>query len=536
MTGHDTTPSPPQDPPQATAGAGIAGAGAKNDAATESGRRSARSPLDRGRRLVVAVVASAVLLTAAGAATTALIKSPAQAAAETAPPPADVLTAPVEKRVLTSSVILRGTVVAGQTVDVTPSGAGEGGSPVVTKLPLSSGSSVRAGTLLAEVSGRPVIALRGTLPVYRDLKPGSEGADVTQLQRSLRDLGHPTAPDPSGEFGAGTKTAVTSLYRSLGYDPLPAVADGDAVKSARQQVTAMERARDDAQGAVTRAEEGDGGSGGGAASASGEADADQTGGKGSGTAADEGGDASALDELRTQVERAEEDLAEARAALTAALAAEGPMLPASEVVFVKSVPARVDSLSATVGSTVSGPVMKLSTGALVVHGRLQSFQRDLVRSGQKARILSELTGAESTATVASVADEMSSGQGTVAEQDAGKQDAASGPGHLLVVTPDKPLPSDLAGQDVRLTVEAASTRKAVLVVPVTAVSSAADGRTVVTVVSRNGVQRRVEVRPGTTGDGFVEIVPVGGGKALGVGDNVLTGIRRSGAGSAETAR
>jgi hypothetical protein len=274
------------------------------------------------------------------------------------------------------------------------------------------------------------------------------------------------------------------------------------------------------------------------ASASGEADADadQTAEKGSGTATDEGLDTSGLDELRTQVERAEEDLAEARAALTAALAAEGPMLPASEVVFVKSVPARVDSLSATVGSTVSGPVMKLSTGALVVHGRLQSFQKDLVRAGQKVRILSELTGEESTAVVTSVADEMSSGQGTAAEQDVGKQDAASGPGHLLVVKPGRPLPRDFAGQDVRLTVEAASTKKAVLVVPVTAVSSAADGRTVVTLVSRDGVQRRVEVRPGTTGDGFVEIVPVGEESALGVGDNVLTGIRRSGTGSAETAR
>jgi HlyD family secretion protein len=58
----------------------------------------------------------------------------------------------------------------------------------------------------------------------------------------------------------------------------------------------------------------------------------------------------------------------------------------------------------------------------------------------------------------------------------------------------------------------------------------------VTVVSRNGVQRPVEVRPGATGDGFVEVVPVGGARALGVGDNVLTGIRRSGTGSTETAR
>ncbi|WP_409470228.1 peptidoglycan-binding protein [Streptomyces sp. HC307] len=522
MTEQDISHSVPQD----ATGSGPA-EGDGEDARPSHG--AARSPLDRGRRIVVAVVASAVLLTAAGAVATALIKSPAQAAAETAPPPADVLTAPVERRVLTSSVILRGTVLADQTVDVTPSAGGEGGSPVVTKLPLSSGSDVRAGTLLAEVSGRPVFALRGALPVYRDLKPGSEGDDVAQLQDSLAELGHSSAPDPSGQFDAGTKTALTALYRSLGYDPLPAVADREALKTAQQQVTDMERARDDARRAVTRAQAGTGGG----SESKGGTDTDRTDANGSGATADAGNDASALEDLRTQAARAEEDLAEARGALTAAQAAEGPLLPASEVVFLKSMPARVDSVSATVGSTVSGPVMKLSAGALVVHGRLQSHQKELVRPGQKVRILSELTGAESAATVASVSDEMSSGQSAEGEQGDGKQNAASGPGHLLIVKPGAPLPRDFAGQDVRLTVEAASTKKPVLVVPVTAVSSASDGRTVVTVISRNGAQRRVEVRPGTTGDGFVEVVPVGSENALGAGDNVLTGIRRSG--TADTA-
>jgi hypothetical protein len=92
----------------------------------------------------------------------------------------------------------------------------------VTRIDVRSGDAVRPGRALLEVSGRPVIALRGTLPVYRNLKPGTEGDDVTQLQKALADTGHPVAGDPAGLFGPGTKSALTALYRSIGYDPLPA--------------------------------------------------------------------------------------------------------------------------------------------------------------------------------------------------------------------------------------------------------------------------------------------------------------------------
>lgn len=498
--------------------------------------------LSRARRWVIAVAVGAVVLTGTGVGASLLIKSPAQAAADSAPPPADVLTAPVDKRVLRSSVILRGTVVAGQSLDVTPvaAGAGDGGTtPTVTKTPLKAGDAVLAGKPLIEVSGRPVIALPGALPVYRDLKPGAEGDDVTQLQRALAGLGHGTAPDPAGTYGPGTKGAVSKLYASLGYDPAVAGGDdGEGLKAAEQLVKSQERAVEDAQDALDTAQAAEGaseasGASGGAGSSddAGDAGAPDGAAAAGGRAGGSGG--SGLKELRKNLTRTQQDLADARTALAAVQAADGPMLPASEVVFLDKFPARVDSVSAHVGSQVSGPVMKVSAGALVVHGYLQAHQKGLIREGQKVDVLSEITGTQAAALVQSAAGSPtvqqsgSSGQG--GEQTGAQAPATGGgSGYLMVVRPDRKLPAELAGQDVRLTVESSATEGKVLVVPVSAVSAGADGRTVVTVVTGQGQEserRRVSVRPGTNGDGFVEVTPLSPG-TLREGDRVLTGLKQ----------
>ena len=59
----------------------------------------------------------------------------------------------------------------------------------------------------------------GTFAFYRDLQGGDAGDDVEQLQRSLGAAGHPTGRDRPGSFGAGTKSALRSLYRAAGYEP-----------------------------------------------------------------------------------------------------------------------------------------------------------------------------------------------------------------------------------------------------------------------------------------------------------------------------
>lgn len=461
----------------------------------------APDPRPRRARLWIGVlVVGAVGLTAAGAFAGTVIKSPAQVAADAAPPPADVLTAPVERRVLRETVVLRGTVAAGQTVQVAPVvSGGEGGTPVVTKTPFAVGAAVRPGQALLEISGRPLFVLPGRLPVYRDLKPGATGDDVAQLQAALAGLGHGRGGDPEGTYGAGTKAAVEEFYTAAGYDPRPAVDDeGAGLDAASAAVTAAERAVEDAADALAENE-----------------------------------DARQEKSLRKSRDRAAEDLAEARTRLGRAWAAAGPMVPAGEVVFVERFPARVASTAVRPGSPVSGTLLTLSSGRLLAQGHLLDHQKGMVRPGQKVRVVDEVTGTELTAEVATVA-------ATPSPADGGPQDAAGGEGgqdgaapakgptgFLFTAVPDQEIPPSLAGQDVRLTIEAASTDGEALVVPVTAVSAGADGRTLVTVVTGDGRRTPVEVRTGTLGDGYVEVVPLAAG-TLAEGAEVVTGVRASG--------
>lgn len=438
------------------------------------------------RHVLVTVAALAVALTGAGLVSTAFISSPQQAAAEAGPPAPDVLTAPVERRVLTDTVVLRGQVAAGRTFDVSSAGpAGkDSGSPVVTKVMVKPGASVKPGKVLLEISGRPLFALEGSLPVYRDLRPGSRGDDVRQLQRALSAAGFSSGGDEAGYFGTGTKSAVTQLYASLGYDPVPAQEDGQhTLREARRAATDRERAVQDAKPGTAR-------------------------------------------------ERAVEDLDDARTELKAVEAADGPMVPASELAFFPVFPARVDTLAARVGGPAGDKLLTVSAGDLVVKGSLGSSEAGLVRPGQKVRILSELTGTSATGVVASVAGGLTAADPGAQEEGAAEGADKGAVGHALVVTPTKALPPELAHQDVRLTVEAATSRSKVLVVPLSAVSAGADARTTVTVLLAGGVRRRVEVRPGISGDGYVEVTPTGH-DVLAPGDKVIVGAAPVGGDSAE---
>ncbi|GAA1403498.1 hypothetical protein GCM10009639_48410 [Kitasatospora putterlickiae] len=524
----------------------------------------------RRRRALVLVMAAAVALAGGGVAASTMIKSPAQAAADSEPPAPDVLTATVEKRVLTDSVVIRGQVSAGQSVDVAPAGGGgaTGAKPVVTKLPLKVGDQVQAGQSVLEVAGRPVFAMHGDLPVYRDLKPGATGQDVKQLQQALKELGFGSDGDAEGTYGTGTKEAVKRFYAARGYDPMPATPDGDTqVTAAQDAVTGGERALADAKDALKQAKKQyddavtaarqqqaqqsaaptaaptAGPTGGPAATAPAPAATAGTGRSGTTGGTGPAGE-SPVDAARTTVEtaqkqvtRATEDLAKLRKKVTDAKTAAGPMVPAAELLFLSGFPARVDAVAGRIGGEVSGKVLTVSAGALVVKGGLSISDKGLVHPGQTVEILSEVTGVKAAGKVGAVADTPGDGQPAGAAPGTGQgggqnpapaQGAANG--YPMVVQPDAPLDPRLAGQDVRLTVQAASSAGPVLVVPLSAISATADGRTVVTVYE-NGQRRRVEVTPGTVGGGSAEVRPLTEG-TLKEGDRVIVGVKdASGAGA-----
>ena len=453
-----------------------------------AGRRESLNMPDPGagrRRFLLGVALGATATSLLGLGASTVVKSPAQLAAEQAPPPPAVITAPVERRVLRDTVVLRGTVAPARTVEVTPASSVEGGELVVTGLPLQEGSAVRAGQVLAEVSGRPLVALPGRVPAYRDLRPGSKGKDVEQLQTALERLGFDSG-DPPGVFGAGTKRALSGFYASIGYEvATTGEEDEQALREARRRVREAERAVVRARQAARAPE--------GAPPAAGSA--------------------------RLAVEEAEDELALARQELADLERRTGPMLPRSEAVFLPSFPARLSQINGSVGSVVEPPLLVLSSGGLVVRATLPPPERSLVKAGQRVEIVSEVEGITATGRVASIGP-LSSGAGGEGE---GDQEGAGEPrGYPMTITGR--FDARLAGQDVRLAIEAASTQGPVLVVPLAAVFATADGQTEVIRVGADGRQERVRVVAGASGDGFVAVRPAGNaGDRLAPGDRVVVG-------------
>ncbi|MEV6602021.1 peptidoglycan-binding protein [Actinoplanes sp. NPDC051346] len=432
----------------------------------------------RKRRALQLIVLVAVLVTVTSLLATGWIRSPQQRRAEAAPPALTVLTAPVEYRVLKDTVIVRGQVGAGGTIEVTPT-ARDGGRAVLTGVRTKAGAGIASGTVLLEVAGRPLIALPGRIPVYRDLRPGAEGKDVAQLQRALRALGRPS-PDNSGVFGNGTKTALEAFYRDLGYDA--ATTGEDDARAVADAASGVRKAKRTLSEAVD------------------ERDRLRAAGKRTSSA-------EALREADRAVRYAREDLAELQANLAALERRSGPMLPMSEVVFLPSFPARVEKLNGAVGQDVKAPLITLSGGELVVQAKLNPAQRTLLDVGMTVAVNSELTGDSFMGSVSSI--------GALRQDDTGARN------HQLVVKTKKPLPAAMAGADVRLTVEAASTDDEVLVVPVSAIFASADGQTAVQKQRPDGTSERVIVTVGVSGGGYTAIKPVNGG--LENGDQVILG-------------
>lgn len=145
-------------------------------------------------------------------------RTPAQLVADASPPTAEPITAAVEQRVLSENIVARGQVAPADEFAIFLPAAGEV-APIVTATPLAVGQSVANGEIILEVAGRPVIALRGPFPLYRDLMPGDEGVDVSMVQEALRSVGYRIPSTESGRFARGTQEAVAEMWRDRGHEP-----------------------------------------------------------------------------------------------------------------------------------------------------------------------------------------------------------------------------------------------------------------------------------------------------------------------------
>ena len=565
--------------------------------------------------VLAAVAAAASLAWVVGS----RIESPADAAARTAAPAPSPILVPVEKRVLGSSVVTRGTVRFGlpEPISIAPSTLKPAAGLIAT-LPLR-GVQVPEGGALLTASGRPVFVLRGNLPAYRDLVPGIRGDDVRQLKEALTRLGY----DPGtvdGYYSQQTAAAVARWYRAKGWEPFGPTREqltlirtlerdaGDANKVAQAAATAAaaaapavdaaraaaehsartaaaevaarmaelhlleagrdtdlslavrnERAKADHANAAaesdlaaqiadeafisldprqpetarmaakaklvlaratahkTRLE-------GLAAVQAAERAAAQVGGKielaKSAVTSAQLAERSVRLEGEKQVRAATDaqKLAEYDARLAGErarqLAADlnlaqdklGVQVPVDELIFLRTLPVRVEEVKAAVGAPATGPVLSVTDNLLSIDSSLTLDSAPLVKPGMKVAIDEQALGVKATGTVQTVA-------GTPGTRGVDGF-------HIYFEVRVDATPVKLDGFSVRLTIPIKSTDGAVTAVPMSALSLAADGSSRVQ-VHEEGELKYVTVKPGLSADGFVEVTPING--KLEVGQLVVVG-------------
>ncbi|MCL2423791.1 MAG: peptidoglycan-binding protein [Micrococcales bacterium] len=143
------------------------------------------------------------------------MESPDQAAARAVPPAPVPVVAQVHSGFLAAGMTVAVTAERQErrTVDPPPELAG-----VVTAQVLTAGAALGPGAVALRVDGRPVFAIPGSFPLYRDIAPGDTGDDVSAVQQGLKQAGLYKG-QVTGSYGPGTQAAVTAMYKAAGYTP-----------------------------------------------------------------------------------------------------------------------------------------------------------------------------------------------------------------------------------------------------------------------------------------------------------------------------
>jgi hypothetical protein len=183
------------------------------DDAPSPPRRHRRRP---GRRVVLAGVAGLAA---------AVVAISGDGSGEDDDGRAATTTVPVEVRDLVVSDEYEGELGFGETDAVSA-----GRSGVVTGI-TPAGTTVRQGDVLFHLDLAPTVLLRGEIPAFRELSVDADpGADVSQLEQALVDLGFGEGVTVDSEFTDATADAVSAWEEALGRsDPDGVVTLGDAV-------------------------------------------------------------------------------------------------------------------------------------------------------------------------------------------------------------------------------------------------------------------------------------------------------------------
>ncbi len=544
-----------------------------------AGSTSPTSPTTRRVRRLAVALALVVAGAGVGWAVGLRVRSPADAAAGRAAPTPSPVTAAVERRTLSNDIARRGTIRFDQPTPVALAGAvGDGtGAAIVTRLPARN-DTVEEGTVLAEVSGRPVLALSGPQPMYRTIRPGAVGTDVRQLEEALARLGYDPGP-ADGVFDAAAQAAVQRLYEGRGHQAQgPTKAQAEAVRERRRGVADAEARARQARAALAEARTGSAAAVLAAeqelaqqqrateivALQTAKADADAADrlavARTALDAARRTGTADAIAAAEGAVRTAEADVAlvartgsadRARAAEGVALAtarlteARAPKDTSTHAAAVTAADEDVERARADLDDATAEAGVSIPAGEVVFLARLPQRVDEVkarigdapagplvTLSGASVRVDTSIEAADAgTVTVGTtvtmrLADVDRRLTGVVTE--VADKPGTGGVGAqqiAVVITPDDvAAAAELTGAAVVVTVPLATTAGEVLVVPAAAVISTLDGSTTVKVVGQDGTVRTATVQTGLSAKGAVEVAPLDGA-TLGPGDRVVIGER-----------
>ena len=531
--------------------------------------------------LLGSVIGAVVLAAGLGWFFGSRIQSPAEAAAEAEPPEASNITVQVVREVLSADVITRGDIVYDEPLAVALSGSfAETPEKLVVTQAVEVGSELGEGGLAVEVVGRPVFALTGEIPMYRDLRPGASGDDVLQVEAALARMGFfgGTADDV---WDADTSAAVAAWYESAGYRPNGLSADDEtALRAARDRVSAAQAAVADAEQALRDANAGSGQAAVAAAQAEIDAARDAWGLANidsdranllaaQAVTAAEASLAAAQQDLANGVPDADVAVAEATATLDqarfdqtrtateqqalvdAAIArltvAQASLADLQRGVDTSGIRRQIDSAREEVGVARDElAALEAGLGAWLPAGEIIFLKATPVRvdqvavtrgsvidgtfitvSGSELALRSSVTERDAPRVEVGMEVEIENPEtgGMIPGSITFKADRAGTDGVqpdriYLEITPAE-IPPEIIGTNVRVTIPVSSTGGEVLAVPAAALSATANGSTIVQVEEDDDSLRTVTVRPGLAAGGLVEVSPLEG--SLVEGDWVVVG-------------
>jgi peptidoglycan hydrolase-like protein with peptidoglycan-binding domain len=178
----------------------------------------------------------------------------------------------------------------------------------------------------------------------------------------------------------------------------------------------------------------------------------------------------------------------------------GVQVPVDEIVFIPAPPVRVHEVTAAVGDPARGTVMSVTDNQLAIDSSLPLDAALLVKPGMTVTIDEQALGVKASGVVKRVANT----PGTHGVDGY----------HIYFEVRVTETSARLEGFSLRLTIPIKSTGGAVTVVPISALSLAADGTSRVQ-VENNGALEYVVVEPGLSADGYVEVTTVNGTLAPG---------------------